>query len=199
MGKNHLISVLPNYPKRKNKIMSTYKEFYLREVIPSMQQRFNYRNIMEVPKLDKICINMGVGVATQNPGLLDGAVEELTQLAGQKAVITRAKKSVAAFKVRTGMSVGCKVTLRGKRMYEFFNKLVNLTLPQVRDFRGLNPNSFDGRGNYSLGLQEQIIFPEIEYDQVSEIRGMDITIVTTAETDEETRELLRLMGIPFRE
>ena len=179
--------------------MSTYKEFYLREVVPSMQQRFNYRNIMEVPKLDKICINMGVGVATQNPGLLDGAVEELTQLAGQKAVITRAKKSVAAFKVRTGMSVGCKVTLRRGRMYEFFNKLVNLTLPQVRDFRGLNPNSFDGRGNYSLGLQEQIIFPEIEYDQVSEIRGMDITIVTTAETDEETRELLRLMGIPFRE
>ena len=179
--------------------MSAYKEFYLREVVPSMQQRFNYQNIMEVPKFDKICINMGVGVATQNPGLLDGAVEELTQLAGQKAVITRAKKSVAAFKVRTGMSVGCKVTLRGKRMYEFFNKLVNLTLPQVRDFRGLNPNSFDGRGNYSLGLQEQIIFPEIEYDQVSTVRGMDITIVTTAETDEETRELLRLMGIPFRE
>jgi large subunit ribosomal protein L5 len=179
--------------------MSPYEEFYRKEVVPAMQQRFNYKNIMEVPKLEKICLNMGVGAATQNPGLLDHAVEDLTRISGQKAVITRAKKSVSAFKVRMGMSVGCKVTLRRAQMYEFLNKLVNVTLPQIRDFRGVNPNSFDGRGNYSLGLQEQIIFPEIEYDQVSEIRGMNVTIATTAKTDEEARELLRLMGMPFRE
>ena len=179
--------------------MSPYEEFYRKEVVHAMQQRFNYKNIMEVPKLEKICLNMGVGAATQNPGLLDHAVEDLTRISGQKAVITRAKKSVSAFKVRMGMSVGCKVTLRKAQMYEFLNKLVNVTLPQIRDFRGVNPNSFDGRGNYSLGLQEQIIFPEIEYDQVSEIRGMNVTIATTAKTDEEARELLRLMGMPFRE
>ena len=179
--------------------MSPYEEFYRKEVVPAMQQRFNYKNVMEIPKLEKICLNMGVGTATQNPALLDHAVEDLTRISGQKAVITRAKKSVSAFKVRTGMSVGCKVTLRKAQMYEFLNKLVNVTLPQIRDFRGVNPNSFDGRGNYSLGLQEQIIFPEIEYDQVSEIRGMNITIATTAKTDEEARELLRLMGMPFRE
>jgi large subunit ribosomal protein L5 len=179
--------------------MSPYEEFYRKEVVPAMQQRFNYKNIMEVPKLEKICLNMGVGAATQNPGLLDHAVEDLTRISGQKAVIIRAKKSVSAFKVRMGMSVGCKVTLRRAQMYEFLNKLVNVTLPQIRDFRGVNPNSFDGRGNYSLGLQEQIIFPEIEYDQVSEIRGMNVTIATTAKTDEEARELLRLMGMPFRE
>ena len=179
--------------------MSPYEEFFQKEVIPAMQQRFNYQNIMEVPKLEKICLNMGVGAATQNPGLLDNAVEDLTRITSQRAVITRAKKSVAAFKVRTGMSVGCKVTLRRTRMYEFLNKLVNLALPQIRDFRGVNPNSFDGRGNYSLGLQEQLIFPEIEYDQVSEIRGMNVTIATTAKTDEEARELLSLMGMPFRE
>ncbi|MBM3239820.1 50S ribosomal protein L5 [Candidatus Poribacteria bacterium] len=179
--------------------MSPYEEFYRKEVVPAMQQRFNYKNIMEIPKLEKICLNMGVGAATQNPGLLDHAVEDLTRISGQKAVITRAKKSISAFKVRAGMSVGCKVTLRKAQMYEFLNKLVNVTLPQIRDFRGVNPNSFDGRGNYSLGLQEQIIFPEIEYDQVSEIRGMNVTIATTAKTDEEARELLRLMGMPFRE
>ena len=179
--------------------MSPYGDFYQKEVMPAMQQRFNYQNIMEVPKLEKICLNMGVGAATQNPGLLDNAVEDLTRITSQRAVITRAKKSVAAFKVRTGMSVGCKVTLRRTRMYEFLNKLVNLALPQIRDFRGVNPNSFDGRGNYSLGLQEQLIFPEIEYDQVSEIRGMNVTIATTAKTDEEARELLSLMGMPFRE
>lgn len=179
--------------------MSPYEEFYRKEVVPAMQQRFNYKNIMEIPKLEKICLNMGVGAATQNPGLLDNAVEDLTRISGQKAVITSARKSVSAFKVRTGMSVGCKVTLRKAQMYEFLNKLVNVTLPQIRDFRGVNPNSFDGRGNYSLGLQEQIIFPEIEYDQVSEVRGMNVTIATTAKTDEEARELLRLMGMPFRE
>jgi large subunit ribosomal protein L5 len=179
--------------------MSPYEEFYQKEVIPAMQQRFNYPNVMALPKLEKICLNMGVGAATQNPGLLDNAVEDLTRIAGQRAVITHAKKSVSAFKVRTGMSVGCKVTLRKARMYEFLNKLVKLTFPQIRDFRGVNPNSFDGRGNYSLGLQEQLIFPEIEYDQVSEIRGMNVTIATTAKTDEEARELLRLMGVPFRE
>jgi len=179
--------------------MSPYEEFFQKEVVSGMQQRFNYKNMMEIPKLEKICLNIGVGTATENPALLDNAVEDLTRIAGQRAVITRAKKSVSAFKVRTGMSVGCKVTLRRTRMYEFFNKLVNVALPQIRDFRGVNPNSFDGRGNYSLGLQEQLIFPEIEYDQVSEIRGMNVTVATTAKTDEEARELLRLMGVPFSE
>jgi len=179
--------------------MSTYKEFYLKEVIPAMQQRFNYRNTMQVPKIDKICLNMGVGTATQNQTLLDNAIEELTQIAGQKAVATRAKKSVSSFKVRTGNEIGCRVTLRRDRMYAFFNKVVNAVLPQIRDFRGTNPNSFDGRGNYSLGLQEQDIFPELDYDKVSEVRGMNITIVTTAKTDEEARELLQLMKIPFRD
>jgi large subunit ribosomal protein L5 len=179
--------------------MSPYEEFYQKEVFPALQQRFNYKNVMEIPKLEKICLNMGVGAATQNPGLLDNAVEDLTRIAGQRAVITHARKSVSAFKIRTGMSIGCKVTLRRTRMYEFFNKFVNIALPQIRDFRGVNPNSFDGRGNYSLGLQEQLVFPEIEYDQVSEIRGMNVTIATTAHTDEEARELLRLMGMPFSE
>jgi len=179
--------------------MSPFRTFYQEEVFPALQQRFNYANVMQVPKLEKITLNMGVGAAIQNPKLLENAVEELTLMAGQRAVITRAKKSVSAFKVRTGMAIGCKVTLRQERMYEFFNRLVNLVLPQIRDFRGLSPDSFDGRGNYSLGLQEQIIFPEIDYDKVSEVRGLNITIVTTARTDEEGRELLRLMGMPFRE
>jgi len=179
--------------------MSPFRLFYQKEVFPALQQRFNYANVMQVPKLEKITLNMGVGAAIQNPKLLENAVEELTLMAGQRAVITRAKKSVSAFKVRTGMAIGCKVTLRQERMYEFFNRLVNLVLPQIRDFRGLSPDSFDGRGNYSLGLQEQIIFPEIDYDKVSEVRGLNITIVTTARTDEEGRELLRLMGMPFRE
>jgi large subunit ribosomal protein L5 len=178
--------------------MSPYTEFYRTEVAPALIQRFKYGNVMETPKLRKISINMGVGAAIQNPKLLDNAVAELTLLAGQRAIITRAKKSVAAFKVRTGMAVGCRVTLRGDRMYEFFNRLVNVALPRIRDFRGVSTSSFDGHGNYSLGLEEQVIFPEIEYDKVSEIRGMDITIVTSAKSDEEARELLRLMGMPFR-
>jgi large subunit ribosomal protein L5 len=179
--------------------MSVFKSFYQEEVFPALQQRFNYSNVMQVPKLNKITLNIGVGAAIQDSKLLDNAVEELTQISGQRAVITRAKKSVSAFKVRTGMPIGCKTTLRQDRMYEFLNKLVNVVLPQIRDFRGLSPDSFDGRGNYSLGLQEQVIFPEIEYDTISEVRGLNITIGTTAPTDEEGRELLRLMGMPFRE
>lgn len=179
--------------------MSEFKSFYQEEIFPALQQRFNYSNVMQVPKLNKITLNMGVGAAIDDSKLLDNAVEELTQISGQRAVITRAKKSVSAFKVRTGMAIGCKATLRQDRMYEFFNKLVNVVLPQIRDFRGLSPDSFDGRGNYSLGLQEQVIFPEIEYDTISEVRGLNITIGTTAPTDEEGRELLRLMGMPFRE
>lgn len=178
---------------------SYYKKFYQKEVTPAMMDRFKYKNVMQVPKLDKVSLNMGVGGATQNAKLLDDAIEEMTIIAGQRAVITRAKKSVAAFKIRTGMPIGCKVTLRAHRMYEFFNRLVSISLPRIRDFRGLSPNSFDGRGNYSLGIQEQVIFPEINYDKVSQIRGMDITIATSAKSDEEARELLRLMGIPFRE
>ena len=179
--------------------MSEFKSFYQEEIFPALQQRFNYSNVMQVPKLNKITLNMGVGAAIDDSKLLDNAVEELTQISGQRAVITRAKKSVSAFKVRAGMAIGCKATLRQDRMYEFFNKLVNVVLPQIRDFRGLSPDSFDGRGNYSLGLQEQVIFPEIEYDTISEVRGLNITIGTTAPTDEEGRELLGLMGMPFRE
>ena len=179
--------------------MSAFRDYYQEEVFPALQQRFDYSNTMQVPKLDKITLNMGVGAAIEDSKLLDNAVEELTQISGQRAVITRAKKSVSAFKVRTGMAIGCKATLRRDGMYEFFNKLVNVVLPQIRDFRGLSPDSFDGRGNYSLGLQEQVIFPEIEYDTISEVRGLNITIGTTAPTDEEGRELLRLMGMPFRE
>lgn len=179
--------------------MSEFKSFYQEEIFPALQQRFNYSNVMQVPKLNKITLNIGVGAAIDDSKLLDNAVEELTQISGQRAVITRAKKSVSAFKVRTGMAIGCKATLRQDRMYEFFNKLVNVVLPQIRDFRGLSPDSFDGRGNYSLGLQEQVIFPEIEYDTISEVRGLNVTIGTTAPTDEEGRELLRLMGMPFRE
>ncbi len=179
--------------------MSVFKAFYQDEVFTALQQRFNYPNVMQVPKLNKITLNMGVGAAIQDSKLLDNAAEELTQISGQRAAITRAKKSVSAFKVRTGMAIGCKATLRQDRMYEFFNKLVNVVLPQIRDFRGLSPDSFDGRGNYSLGLQEQVIFPEIEYDTISEVRGLNITIGTTAPTDEEGHELLRLMGMPFRE
>jgi len=178
--------------------MSPYTEFYRNEVVPALKQRFNYKNTMEVPKLEKVCVSMGVGAAIQNSKLLDNGVAELTLLVGQRPVVTKAKKSVAAFKVRTGMAIGCKVTLRGDRMYEFYNRLVNVALPRIRDFRGIPGNSFDGRGNYSLGLEEQVIFPEIEYDKVSEMRGMNVTIVTTAKSDEEARELLRLMGMPFR-
>ena len=178
--------------------MSTYSEFYKNEVAPALMQRFKYENAMEVPKLEKICVSMGVGAAIQNPKLLDNAVAELTLITGQRATVTRAKKSVAAFKVRTGMATGCRVTLHRDRMYEFYNRLVNVAFPRIRDFRGVSSSSFDGHGNYSLGLEEQVIFPEIEYDKISEIRGMNVTIVTSANTDEESRELLRLMGMPFR-
>ncbi|MGQ9607906.1 MAG: 50S ribosomal protein L5 [bacterium] len=179
--------------------MSPYAEFYKNEVVPELIRRFNYKNVMEIPKLKKICINVGIGAAIQNVKLLDNAVAELSLITGQRPTITRAKKSIAAFKLRTGMAIGCRVTLRGDRMYEFYNRLVNIALPRIRDFRGISSRSFDGRGNFSLGLEEQVIFPEIEYDKISEIRGMNITIVTSAKTDEEARELLRLMGMPFRQ
>ena len=178
--------------------MSPFKEFYQTEVMPALQTHFNYGNVMQIPKLDKITLNIGVGEALQNPKALEDAVEELTLIAGQRAIITHAKKSVSAFKVREGMAIGCKVTLRQQRMYEFFNRLVNVVLPQIRDFRGVSPDAFDGRGNYSLGLTEQLIFPEIDYDNVNDVRGLNVTVVTTAPTDEEGRELLRLLGMPFQ-
>ncbi len=174
------------------------KELYLNEVAPAMMKKFNYKSPMQVPKVEKVIINMGVGEAVQNPKVLDGAVEDLTLISGQKPVITRAKKSIAGFKLREGMPIGAKVTLRGERMYHFLDKLMNVALPRVRDFRGVSPKSFDGRGNYTLGLKEQLIFPEISYDKVDKVRGMDIVIVTTAKTDEEARELLTLLGMPFR-
>ena len=178
--------------------MSPFKEFYQTEVMPALQSHFNYENVMQIPKLDKITLNIGVGEALQNPKALEDAVAELTLIAGQRAIITHAKKSVSAFKVREGMAIGCKVTLRQQRMYEFYNRLVNVVLPQIRDFRGVSPDAFDGRGNYSLGLTEQLIFPEIDYDDVNDIRGLNVTVVTTAPTDEEGRELLRLLGMPFQ-
>ena len=179
--------------------MSPFKEFYQTEVMPALQSHFNYGNVMQIPKLNKITLNIGVGEALQNPKALEDAVEELTLIAGQRAIITHAKKSVSAFKVREGMAIGCKVTLRQQRMYEFYNRLVNIVLPQIRDFRGVSPDAFDGRGNYSLGLTEQLIFPEIDYDNVNDIRGLNVTVVTTAPTDEEGRELLKLLGMPFRQ
>jgi large subunit ribosomal protein L5 len=179
--------------------MSPFKEFYQTEVMPALESHFNYGNVMQIPKLDKVTLNIGVGEALQNPKALEDAVEELTLIAGQRAIITHAKKSVSAFKVREGMAIGCKVTLRQQQMYEFFNRLVNVVLPQIRDFRGVSPDAFDGRGNYSLGLTEQLIFPEIDYDNVNDIRGLNVTVVTTAPTDEEGRELLRLLGMPFRQ
>lgn len=178
--------------------MSRYKEMYKNEVVDAMTKKFGYKNIMEVPKLDKIVINMGVGEAKENAKLLDAAVKDLETIAGQKAVLTKAKNSVANFKIRAGMPIGCKVTLRGEKMYEFLDRLVNLALPRVRDFRGVSANSFDGRGNYALGIKEQLIFPEIEYDKVDKVRGMDIIFVTTAKTDEEARELLTLFNMPFQ-
>ena len=177
--------------------MSRYKDLYKNEIVKAMTDKFGYKNVMEVPKLDKIVINMGVGEAKENAKVLESAVADMEKIAGQKAVITKAKKSVANFKIREGQAIGCKVTLRGEKMYEFCDRLVNLALPRVRDFRGVNPNGFDGRGNYSLGIKEQIIFPEIEYDKVDKVRGMDIIFVTTAKTDEEARELLRLFGMPY--
>lgn len=177
--------------------MSRLKEKYLNEIMDEMKKKFEYQNVMEIPKLDKIVINMGVGEAKENAKILETAVKDLEIITGQKAVVTRAKHSVANFKLREGQPIGCKVTLRGEKMYEFLDRLVNLALPRVRDFRGVNPNAFDGRGNYALGIKEQIIFPEIEYDKVDKVRGMDIIFVTTANTDEEARELLALFNMPF--
>ena len=177
--------------------MSRLKEMYQNEIVEAMIKKFGYKNIMEVPKLDKVVINMGVGEAKDNHKVLESAVADLEKITGQKAVITKAKKSVANFKIREGMAIGCKVTLRGEKMYEFVDRLVNLALPRVRDFRGVNPDAFDGRGNYALGVKEQLIFPEIEYDKIDKVRGMDIIFVTTAKTDEEARELLRLFNMPF--
>ncbi|KAA8502354.1 50S ribosomal protein L5 [Mediterraneibacter catenae] len=177
--------------------MSRLKEQYQNEIIDAMIKKFGYKNIMEVPKLDKVVINMGVGEAKDNAKVLESAIADMEKIAGQKAVVTRAKNSVANFKIREGMPIGCKVTLRGERMYEFVDRLVNLALPRVRDFRGVNPNAFDGRGNYALGIKEQLIFPEIEYDKIDKVRGMDVIFVTTAKTDEEARELLRLFNMPF--
>jgi large subunit ribosomal protein L5 len=173
-------------------------EIYRRDVVPQMKKKFGYKNIMEVPRLEKITLNMGLGEAVQNVKILDSAVEELSLIAGQKAVITRAKKSIASFKLREGMPIGVMVTLRRNRMMEFFDKLVNIALPRVRDFRGVSGKAFDGRGNYSLGIREQIIFPEINYDKIDKIKGLNVSIVTTAKTDEEGKELLRLLGMPFR-
>ncbi len=173
------------------------KEKYLTEAVPALQQKFGYKNVMEIPKLEKVIINMGLGDCKDNAKALENAVAELTQIAGQKPLVTKAKKSVANFKLRQGMNVGAKVTLRGSRMDEFVDKLVNIALPRVRDFRGVSAKAFDGRGNYALGVKEQLIFPEIEYDKVEKIRGMEMIFVTTAKTDEEAKELLRLLGMPF--
>ncbi len=177
--------------------MSRYKDLYKDQIVDGMVKKFGYKNVMEVPKLDKIVINMGVGEAKDNAKVLESAVKDLETITGQKAVITRAKNAIANFKIREGMAIGCKVTLRGEKMYEFLDRLVNLALPRVRDFRGVNPNAFDGRGNYSLGIKEQLIFPEIEYDKIDKVRGMDVICVTTAKTDEEARELLAQFGMPF--
>ena len=177
--------------------MSRLKDLYKDEIVDAMIKKFGYKNIMEVPKLDKIVINMGVGEAKENAKVLDSAVKDLETITGQKVVLTRAKNSVANFKIREGMPIGCKTTLRGEKMYDFMDRLVNLALPRVRDFRGVSADSFDGRGNYALGVKEQLIFPEIEYDKVEKVRGMDVIVFTTAKTDEEARELLRLFGMPF--
>ena len=178
--------------------MNRLKEKYTKEIVPALMSKFNYTSVMQAPKVDKIVINMGVGDAVANAKALDNAVEELTLVTGQKPVVTRAKKSIAGFRLREGMPIGAKVTLRGERMYEFLDKLVSVSLPRVRDFRGVSKKSFDGRGNYTLGVKEQLIFPEIDYDKVSKVRGMDIVIVTTANTDEEARELLTQLGMPFQ-
>ena len=177
--------------------MSRLKEQYQNEIVDAMIKKFGYKNIMEVPKLDKIVVNMGVGEAKENAKLLEAAIKDMEAITGQKAVATKAKNSIANFKIREGMAIGCKTTLRGEKMYEFMDRLINLALPRVRDFRGVNPNAFDGRGNYALGIKEQLIFPEIEYDKVDKVRGMDIIFVTTAKTDEEAHELLTQFNMPF--
>ena len=178
--------------------MDRLQEKYINEVVPALTEKFGYKNVMELPKIEKIIINMGVGEAVGNPKALDAAVSDLTIITGQKPILTRAKKSLAAWKLRQGMPIGAKVTLRGVRMYQFLDKFMNVALPRVRDFRGISANSFYGRGNYAVGLKEQLIFPEIEYDKIDKLRGMNIVVVTTAKTDEEARELLKLMGMPFK-
>jgi large subunit ribosomal protein L5 len=178
--------------------MSQLQSLYSEQVVPKLKEKFNFSNVQQIPRLEKIVLNMGLGEAIQNIKILDSAVDELMLIAGQRPVVTRARKSIAAFKLREGMPIGCMVTLRRGRMYDFFNKLVNIALPRVRDFRGISPKAFDGAGNYSLGIKEHIIFPEIDYDKIDKIKGMNITIVTSAETDDEGRELLTLMGMPFR-
>lgn len=178
--------------------MARLKDYYSKTVVPALVKEFNYKNPMQVPKMEKIVINMGLGEAISNVKIIDGAVQEMAMITGQKPIINKAKKSIATFKLRQGMPIGCSVTLRKNNMYEFFDRLVNAALPKVRDFRGISPNAFDGRGNFSIGLQEQIIFPEIEYDKVEKVKGMNITIVTTAKTDAEARLLLKLMGVPFK-
>ena len=178
--------------------MARLKEKYRNEVVPALKERFNYANVMQVPKIEKVVVNIGVGEEVGDPKALEEAFRDLETITGQKAVITRAKKSIAAFKLRAGMAIGCKVTLRGDRMYEFLDRLISISLPRVRDFRGLNPKSFDGHGNYSFGVTEQLIFPEIDYDQIDKVRGLEVTITTTAKTDEEGFELLKQLGIPFR-
>ncbi len=177
--------------------MARLLEKYKKEVVPALKQKFDYKSLMEVPKLEKVVINMGIGDAKDNPKAVDAAVNDLGIIAGQKPLITKAKKSIATFKIRQGMNIGCKVTLRGKRMYEFVDRFVSIALPRVRDFRGVSPNSFDGRGNYAVGVKEQLIFPEIDYDKIDKVRGMDVIFVTTAKSDEEGRELLKLLGMPF--
>lgn len=179
--------------------MSRLKDKYMQEVRPALQQRFDYKNVMEIPRLEKVVLNMGVGKAIQNAKALDAAAQDMAIISGQKPVITKARQSISNFKLREGMPIGAKVTLRGERMYEFLDKLMNINLPRVRDFRGISPKAFDGRGNYTLGVKEQLIFPEIEYDKVEQIQGMDITIVTTARNDEEAKALLELLGMPFRQ
>ncbi len=178
--------------------MARLFEQYKQEITPRLVEKFAYKNVMQVPKIEKVIINVGVGEAIQNPKAMDGAVNDLMTISGQKPIITKAKKSIAGFKLREGMPIGCKVTLRGDRMYDFLNRLINIVLPRVRDFRGVSPQAFDGRGNYSLGIKEQTIFPEIQYDKIDKIRGLEVVIVTTAKTDEEARELLKSMGMPFR-
>lgn len=178
--------------------MDALKDIYLKECVPALKEEFGYSNVMQIPQVKKIVLNMGLGEAVQNPKIVEGAAEELTRIAGQKAVITKAKKSIATFKLREGMPIGCCVTLRRDRMFDFLSKLVNIALPRVRDFRGLSPKGFDGRGNYSMGIQEQIIFPEIDYDKIDKIKGLNITIVTSAKSDEEGRSLLRKLGMPFK-
>lgn len=180
-------------------MVARMQERYEKEVRPQLLEKFSYKNVMEIPKLNKVVINMGLGEAIQNPKALDAAVGDLTIIAGQKPIITKAKKSIAAFKVRQGMSIGCKVTLRGERMYEFIDRLISVALPRVRDFKGVSEKAFDGRGNYTLGLKEQLIFPEIQYDKIDRLRGMEVCFVTSSKNDEECKELLKLLGMPFRD